>query len=181
MFDARFSNQGGLSESASAVIEVRSSAFPIQLDLDRLPRVGSGDYVVTLLKGGREVEDIHVSAGQPVMIDDFTVEALKLQPADQWAAALPDAFSVSGNFPNPFSATTAIVMDLPEAADVAVEVFDLIGRRVATIPAQALDAGRGKRVEIGAESMASGVYLYRVEARMPGNLATFSGKMIVRR
>jgi|GEM_PF-366548 len=181
MFDARFSNQGGLSEATSAIIELRSSAFPIQLDLDRLPRVAGGEYVVTLLKGGREVEDIHVSAGEPVLIEDFTVEALKLQPADQWAAALPEAFSVSGNFPNPFTASTAIVMDLPDAADVAVEVFDLIGRRVASVPAQALDAGRGRRVEIDADGLASGVYLYRVEALMPGHTATYSGKMIVRR
>ncbi len=181
LFDARFSNQGGLSESASAVIELRSNAFPIQLDLDRLPRSAGGDYVVTLLKGGREVEDIHLSAGQPVIIDDFTVEALKIQPADQWAAALPEAFSVSGNFPNPFSASTTIVMDLPESADVAVEVFDLIGRRVASIPEQALDAGRGRRVEIDADELASGVYLYRVEARLPGSTVTHSGKMIIRR
>lgn len=181
LFDARFSNQGGLSESATAIIELRSSAFPVQLDLDRLPRSAGGDFVVTLLKGGREVEDRRLVAGEPVMIDDFTVEALKIQPADQWATALPESFSVGGNFPNPFSASTAIVMDLPETADVAVEVFDLIGRRVVAIPAQSLDAGRGRRIEIESEAMASGVYLYRVEARMPGHTATHSGKMILRR
>ncbi|MEZ4700287.1 MAG: malectin domain-containing carbohydrate-binding protein [Rhodothermales bacterium] len=180
VFDVRFASQRWVTPERGGLVQVRSSAFPLEIQLDRLPAAGA-NYVVTLMKKGQPVEDLHLSAGQPVLIDDFTVEALKIQPADQWAATLPVAFSVEGNYPNPFADATSIVMDLPEGGAVTVDVFDMLGRRVVSLPAQTLPAGRGRRIAIEAAGLASGVYLYRVEARMDSRTETFSGKMILRR
>ncbi|MEM8486622.1 MAG: FG-GAP-like repeat-containing protein [Bacteroidota bacterium] len=90
--------------------------------------------------------------------------------ADQLAltAGLPTEFALESNYPNPFNPTTTIRFDVPEASDVRLEVYDLMGRRVATLVNGQMAAGRyeatwNARSDAGA-SVASGVYLYRMQA-----------------
>jgi hypothetical protein len=78
---------------------------------------------------------------------------------------LPTEFSLKGNYPNPFNPSTTISFDLPETADVSVQVLDLLGREVMAIPAQAIEAGASRSIQINASSLSSGVYLYRVFAQ----------------
>ena len=80
-------------------------------------------------------------------------------------AALPAEFALQGNYPNPFNPTTTISFDLPETADVTVQVLDLLGREVMAIPSQTMQAGAGQAVQIDASNLSSGIYLYRVIAR----------------
>jgi len=78
---------------------------------------------------------------------------------------LPAEFALNGNYPNPFNPTTSISFDLPETADVTVQLLDLLGREVMAIPSQTMQAGAGQTVQIDASSLSSGIYLYRVIAR----------------
>lgn len=80
-------------------------------------------------------------------------------------AELPTEFALKGNYPNPFNPTTTISFDLPESADVTLQVLDLLGREVMAIPSQTMTAGAGQTVQIDASSLSSGIYLYRVMAR----------------
>lgn len=75
---------------------------------------------------------------------------------------LPSEFALNGNYPNPFNPSTTISFDLPATADVSVEVLDLLGRVVMSVPSQAYEAGANRSVQINASSLSSGVYLYRV-------------------
>jgi len=75
---------------------------------------------------------------------------------------LPSEFALKGNYPNPFNPSTTISFDLPATADVSVEVLDLLGRVVMSVPSQAYEAGANRSVQINASSLSSGVYLYRV-------------------
>jgi hypothetical protein len=79
---------------------------------------------------------------------------------------LPDEFSLKPNYPNPFNARTTVVFDLPEDAEVAIEVFDMLGRRVLTIPSTRISAGASREQAIDAGSLASGNYVYVVTARL---------------
>lgn len=79
-------------------------------------------------------------------------------------AELPGEFALRGNYPNPFNPTTTIRFDLPSAAQVSVQVFDMLGRQVADIPAKAMSAGQNVGVDIEAGSLSSGTYVYRVTA-----------------
>jgi len=88
------------------------------------------------------------------------------------------AVVVQGNLPNPFSSTTAIVLDLDEAARVSVSVLDLLGRTVLEVPPQALPAGVGQRVPLDTAKLPAGAYLYRIVADTGGKRHIETGTML---
>lgn len=99
--------------------------------------------------------------------------------ANEPVDGLPGAFRLHGNYPNPFNPTTTITFDLPEAADVTVAVFNLMGQRVLTVPAGVLAAGTQHRVPVDAASLPSGSYLYQVIAQRESTVQQATGKMIL--
>jgi hypothetical protein len=74
----------------------------------------------------------------------------------------PNEVSLSQNFPNPFNPSTIIRFELPEAIDVRLEVYDMLGRRVAQLVNERMIAGTHD-VHFDASSLASGVYMYRLQ------------------
>ena len=76
---------------------------------------------------------------------------------------LPDEFLLSRNIPNPFSSNTVIGFGLTEPAHLKLEVFDLLGRKVVTLIDGPKQAGFHS-VAWNADSFASGIYFYRIEA-----------------
>ena len=67
-------------------------------------------------------------------------------------------------YPNPFNPTATISFSLPQAGDVRLEVFNIVGQKVATLVESQMEAGEHS-VVWNAGDMASGVYLYRLQAR----------------
>ena len=65
--------------------------------------------------------------------------------------------------PNPARGPVTLAVTLPAAADVRAEVYDALGRRVATLASGPLGAGRHV-IEWGGGGQPSGVYLVRVRA-----------------
>ena len=86
---------------------------------------------------------------------------------------------VAGNYPNPFNPSTSIRFDLAEAAQVSLEVIDMLGRRVMSVPAQRLEAGAGHTFDVDGSGLASGIYLYRVIAQTDARVLTHTGRMIL--
>jgi hypothetical protein len=76
---------------------------------------------------------------------------------------LPAGFRLDQNFPNPFNGSTVITFDLPGAADVRAEVFDVHGGRVAVLADGRRGPGAG-RLEWNAGGLPSGVYYYRLSS-----------------
>ncbi|GEM_PF-6466182 len=64
---------------------------------------------------------------------------------------------ILGNFPNPFNNGTTIVFETVREGEVNVEVFDLLGRKVATVLDQSLESGL-HRIHFSPENLASGIY-----------------------
>ena len=80
--------------------------------------------------------------------------------------ALPKDFGLSQNYPNPFNPTTKINYTLPNDSRVTLEVFNLVGERVAQIVNAQQSAGYYV-VNFGASSVkniASGIYIYKLTA-----------------
>ncbi|MCB0287909.1 MAG: T9SS type A sorting domain-containing protein, partial [Calditrichaeota bacterium] len=78
--------------------------------------------------------------------------------------AIPETFALYQNFPNPFNPQTTILFDLPESAKVKVQIFDLLGRRVATLANRQFIAGRYELQWQPEAQISSGVYFYRIDA-----------------
>jgi hypothetical protein len=93
--------------------------------------------------------------------------------------ALPEAFRLRGNFPNPFNPSTTVAFDLPATADVEVTIHDILGREVLHVPARTFAAGAGQSILIDASSLASGMYLYRVQAASVDDVHVSSGRMVL--
>jgi hypothetical protein len=76
---------------------------------------------------------------------------------------IPTVYSLSQNYPNPFNPSTTISFGLPQTGHVTVEIFDVLGQRVAVLVDQQMQAGL-YNVPFNASTLPSGVYLYRMQA-----------------
>ena len=94
---------------------------------------------------------------------EFEVYGPPLAGVAPVASALPTKFALRGNYPNPFNPSTTVGFDLPHTARVSLVVYDLLGRRVATLVDGPL-AGGTHMVIWNAGGAASGVYFCRMIA-----------------
>ena len=82
------------------------------------------------------------------------------------AAPLPARLHLGQNYPNPFNPSTIIPYQLPAATRVRLEVFNILGQRVATLVDGARPAGFHTATWNGTDAsgrgVGSGVYLYRL-------------------
>jgi len=78
-------------------------------------------------------------------------------------SSLPGVYALSQNYPNPFNATTIIHYELPSGGQVNLEVYNMLGQKVATL----VDEGQGagyKTASWDASEVSSGLYFYRLTA-----------------
>ena len=76
---------------------------------------------------------------------------------------LPTEVVLSANYPNPFNPETMIRYALPQATNVRLAVYDLLGHEVAVLVDQSKPAGN-HTVRFGAGNLPSGLYVYRLHA-----------------
>ncbi len=102
------------------------------------------------------------------------------QPTDaESEATLPSVFAVGAAYPNPVRSGATLRVDLPEAAEVGLVVYDVLGREVVRTAAVMLAAGRGQALALDASRLPSGVYLWQVEAALAGGTQRASGRLTV--
>lgn len=76
---------------------------------------------------------------------------------------LPKTYALSRNYPNPFNPITTILYQLPVAGKVRITVFDILGQEVMVLVNSYLSAGYYS-VQFDAMQVASGIYIYKIEA-----------------
>ncbi|MCB0717780.1 MAG: T9SS type A sorting domain-containing protein, partial [Bacteroidetes bacterium] len=102
---------------------------------------------------GLTIEELYVDRG----------EVLSITGVDDRDSNLPTEFSLEQNYPNPFNTRTTIKFALPETENVRIDVYNLLGQRVATLLDKSMQAGYHDAT-LEAQGLSSGMYIYRIEA-----------------
>ena len=96
-------------------------------------------------------------AGGIDAITNIEIGALKPMPTD---------YALEQNVPNPFNPSTTIQYRLPEAGEVQLVIYNLLGQEVRTLVQESMDAGFHSVVWDGMDEfgkqVASGIYIYRL-------------------
>ncbi|MFT4603612.1 MAG: hypothetical protein ACI9W4_000327 [Rhodothermales bacterium] len=136
--------------------------FGVYVDDD--PNAGGTDQIPFTLRGmevsfvavGNGVVYTGTSGGGFYQNDAGAVSTTTEPVADQ---TVPTEYNLSQNYPNPFNPVTTIQFALPEASEVQVVVFDILGRPVRTLIQGTMSAGNHE-VQFDASGLPSGTYLY---------------------
>lgn len=86
--------------------------------------------------------------------------------------ALPQEYYLSQNYPNPFNPKTKIDFEIPVKGNVEMEVFNLLGERIATLVNEGKEPGR-YTIEFDGSNLASGIYFFRLESLNFSNTKKF--------
>jgi len=92
-----------------------------------------------------------------------TQTRVELDTSTETASDIPTEFTLNQNYPNPFNPATSIQFGLPKTGFVSLQVFDMTGRRVATLVDENKTAG-WHTVSFDASNLASGMYIYRLQS-----------------
>ena len=127
-----------------------------------------GDLGLSLLfRSLQEIEDSYIDIVNAEVRDgNYGLNTLAT-PVSVRIQTRPEAYALRNNFPNPFNPETTLKYDLPEAGDVKLEVYNMLGQVVRTLVNEHQTAGR-YAVQWDAtnghgQSMSSGIYFYRVQ------------------
>lgn len=74
----------------------------------------------------------------------------------------PQGFTLAQNFPNPFNPETNISYSIPKAGNVTLEVYSLLGQKIASLVSEKQPAGNHS-LSFDASSLSSGIYFYRLK------------------
>ncbi len=139
LFDARFGSQSMVEtypeqlESETRYeypIMIRSESYPITVQWS----TSSQDNVSLVLtddKAGKIIGETILSGNGRLLIKNSAVNKLVVKVSND--NSKPREFSLSQNYPNPFNPSTRFSVEVPKLADVEVAVFDVLGRKVATL------------------------------------------------
>ncbi len=83
---------------------------------------------------------------------------------EQWRVKLPFDYALDQNYPNPFNPVTTIQFSLEKAGKAKLEIYNVLGQKVATLVDGELNAG-AHRLQWNATNLASGIYFYRLQSR----------------
>jgi len=106
--------------------------------------------------------------------DDWAVINPLLSVKQIPGGTTPTNYALNQNYPNPFNPSTQITYSVAKKGFVSLKVYDITGKEIATIFAGEQEAGEYK-ASFNGSTLASGVYLYRLEA---GN-QSISKKMVL--
>ncbi len=133
-------------DSPSGSGHVATLQFVTRVPLEQAPSLGLSE-VGLLAPDGRTAYET-------------SVEGKTATPGE---SITPEEYALQGNYPNPFSRSTTLALQLPEEEFVTVEVYDTMGRRVKTIVSRRMKAGTHK-LQFDAQGLASGTYFCRMRA-----------------
>lgn len=104
--------------------------------------------------------DPRPAAGGPAYKDLTTITGVREN--SRITNFVPNEYELSQNYPNPFNPSTNIKFAIPQAGNVRLSVYNVLGQQVEVL-VNGLRAAGSYTVEWNASNMASGLYIYRLE------------------
>ena len=137
----------------------------------------NGNYQIEYVPAGTYIVSVDATDYDDVTTDNMITlnygsgaianKDLTLSPASTTSVkqtqTLPTTYSLMQNYPNPFNPSTKIKFVIPKQTTVKLEIYNLIGQKIAELVNDELSAGTYEVIFNG-ENLTSGVYLYRMEA-----------------
>ena len=160
------------------VFGISASAEPL---LEGRVRLESGQPVADAQVQLFDLTNLRQGAIARAMTDGTGYFALPL--AAPTGRALPARFALGPNYPNPFNPSTIIPYQLAASSQVRLEVFNLLGQRIATLVDEERAAGfhtaTWHATDGSGRAVAAGVYIYRMtvgEERQTGRMVLIDGQ-----
>ena len=112
--------------------------------------------------------------GTPGEINDVYVAI----ESESYPVTTPSEYALYQNYPNPFNPITYIPFQLPRSSEIRLDIFDVLGKRIATLQEGHMPAGYHMIKWQVSENVSSGIYFYRIEFKGTGSMVR---KMILLR
>ena len=145
----------------SSVLGVRAGAEPV---LEGQVRLSSGAPAVGVQVRLFDLADLRQSVG--AITDEAGYFALPLRALP--GLPLPSGFALGPNYPNPFNPSTIIPYQLPALTSVRLEVFNVLGQRIATLVDGERSGGlhtvEWDGTDAAGQAVGAGVYIYRLSS-----------------
>ncbi|MCK9281316.1 MAG: T9SS type A sorting domain-containing protein, partial [Melioribacteraceae bacterium] len=147
IFDVRFSSNKSAENISGSwkTILINSAQYPLTINSEK--NILIRDYT------GVEIKLI---AGEQFKITNPNIERLQIKDIE-----IPVEYTLMQNYPNPFNPTTTIKFGIPEKTNVQLEIFSLIGERIAEPINKVLEAGYHE-INWDASHLASGIFIYKI-------------------
>jgi len=120
---------------------------------------------------GQSITGVQSGATQKLYTGFWNPRVVELSPVEQeeedysW---LPKEFNLGQNYPNPFNPTTVLEYALPNAAQVKIHIYNILGQKVRNLVDETQEPGYktvswdGK--DDSGREVSSGIYFYRIVA-----------------
>lgn len=117
---------------------------------------GGSIYVGFALVAGENLNDLKTNAG------NARVKYSSVLGISSDETIVPEKFRLHQNYPNPFNPSTTIKFGLAKNSLVKISVYDMLGREVAQLVNERLNAGTHEAT-FNAANLTSGTYFYKLE------------------
>jgi len=109
------------------------------------------------------IEITHNASGSPsyVNVTGEGIPAVGID--DELFSQVPTEYKLLQNYPNPFNPSTSIIFGLPEAGDIKITLFSIVGEEITILFSGYKHAGY-HRIEFYAQNLPSGIYFYKLQA-----------------
>jgi hypothetical protein len=169
--DARFATNRMVETFPAVLDPSKKYEFPIQINASQYPvsikwsapRSTGTEYSLTLKADNGKVIGLLNGSGK-VTLSDASVKRVMISVTQ--GSSLPRVFALGRNYPNPFNPTTQFMVEMPRSGDVDVSVYDLLGRKIATLLSGEQTAGyhtmEWDSHDAQGKVVASGMYFIRM-------------------
>jgi hypothetical protein len=154
-------NNSGFAAGSMHVNAPASSYTQFSVPIDYI----SGDIPDTAIIQfgiGDSISDDPHLASSTFLVDDFSFSGTNAVENQQ--SSEPMTYTLQQNYPNPFNPSTTISFSLAQSGPTTLIVYDLLGRKVATLIDGEMSAGTHS-VRFDDTKLPSGVYIYQLASR----------------